>query len=214
MGKNDDGKKKETQMSNRCTEIQDFSNAFINQETSMVSMCVVPVTVKHRNSSREVKTFAVLDNCSQGTFGKEDLLKKLKTGGRATSISIKTLNGENTFQSHVVDSLQVCSAITKSKKICLNLPATCTKNLLPADTNEAATPKKLEKWKYLEPILSGVSEKDDIKVDLLISANCVKALELIKVISSEVQGPYAYKTVLGWCIVGPMGVNKAYLKDV
>ena len=61
---------------------KDFSNASINQETSMVSMRVVPVTVKHRNSSREVKTFAMLDKCSQGTFVKEDLLKKLKIGGR------------------------------------------------------------------------------------------------------------------------------------
>ena len=65
----------------------DFSSASINQETNMVSMCVVPVTVKHKNSSREVKTFAMLDNCSQGTFDKEGLLKKLKIGGRATSIS-------------------------------------------------------------------------------------------------------------------------------
>ena len=180
----------------------------------MVSMCVVPVTVKHRNSSREVKPFAMLDNCSQGTFGKEDLLKKLKIGGRPASISIKTINGENTFQLHVFDGLQVCSATTKSKKIWLNPPATYTKSQLPADTNEAATPKKLEKCKYLKPILDGISEKDDIQADLLISANCVKALELIKVISSEAQGPYAYKTVLGWCVVGPMGVNKAYLKDV
>ena len=77
-GKNDDEKKEKTQLSNRCTEIEDFSNVSINQETSMVSMCVVPVTVKHKNSSREVKTLAMLDNCSQGTFVKEDLLKKLK----------------------------------------------------------------------------------------------------------------------------------------
>ena len=63
-GKNDDEKKEETQLSNRCTEIEDFSNVSINQETSMVSMCVVPVTVKHKNSSREVETFAMLDNCS------------------------------------------------------------------------------------------------------------------------------------------------------
>ena len=97
-GKNDDEKKEKTQLSNRCTEIEDFSNVSINQETSMVSMCVVPVTVKHKNSSREVKTLAMLDNCSQGTFVKEDLLKKLKISRRATSISIKTLNGENTFQ--------------------------------------------------------------------------------------------------------------------
>ena len=161
-----------------------------------------------------MKTFAMLDNCSQGTFVKEDLLKKLKIGGRATSISIKTLNGENTFQSHAVDGLQVCSSNAKSKKIWLNLPTTYTQNQLPVDTNEVATPKKLEKWKYLEPILGEISEKDDIQVDLLIGANCVKALEPIKVISSEAQGPYAYKTVLGWCVVGPMGVNKAYLKEM
>ena len=213
-GKNDDEKKEETQLSNRCTEIEDFSNVSINQETSMVSMCVVPVIVKHKNSSREVKTFAMLDNCSQGTFVKEDLLKKLKIGGRATSISIKTLNGENTFQSHAVDGLQVCSSNAKSKKIWLNLPTTYTQNQLPVDTNEVATLKKLEKWKYLEPILGEISDNDDPQVDLLIGANCVKALEPIKVISSEVQGPYAYKTVLGGCVVGPMGMNKAYLKEM
>ena len=66
----------------------------------------------------------------------------------------------------------------------------------------------------MEPIQSQIIEKDDIQVDLLVSANCVKALELIKVISSEAQGPYAHKTVLGWCVVGPMGVNKAYLKEM
>ena len=180
----------------------------------MVSRCVVPVTVKHKNSSREVKTLAMLDNCSQRTFVEEDLLKKLKIGGRATSISIKTLNGENTFQSHAVDCLQVCSSNAKSKEIWLNLPTTYTQNQLPVDTNEVATPKKLEKWKYLEPILGEISEKDDVQVDLVIGANCVKALEPIKVMSSEVQGPYAYKTVLGWCAVGAMGVNKAYLKEM
>ena len=61
-------KKEETQLSHRCTEIEDFIKACINQETSMVSMCVVPVTVKHKNSSRQVTTFAMLENYSQGTF--------------------------------------------------------------------------------------------------------------------------------------------------
>ena len=46
-GKNDNGKKEETQLPSRCTEIEDLSTAFINQETSMVSICVVPVTVMH-----------------------------------------------------------------------------------------------------------------------------------------------------------------------
>ena len=42
----------------------------------------------------------------------------------------------------------------------------------------------------------------------------MKALEPIKVISSEAQGLYACKTVLGWCVVGQIGVNKAYLKEM
>ena len=141
-------------------------------------------------------------------------MKKLKIGGRATSTSIKPLTRENTFQSHAVDSLQVCNSNTKSKKIWLNLPITYTQNQLPVNTNEVAAPEKLEKWKYLEPVLGEISEKVDIQVDLLISANCVKALEPIQVISGEVQSPYAYKTVLGWCVVGPMGVNKANLKEM
>ena len=156
----------------------------------------------------------MLHNCSQRTFDKEDLLKKLKIGGGATSISIKTLNGENTFQSHAVDVRQVCNSNTKSKKIWLNLPTRYTQNQLPADTNEVATTKKLKKWKYLGRMLGEISESDHIQVDFLTDANCAKELEPIKVISNKAQGPYAYKIVLGWCPVGPMGVNKANLKEM
>ena len=52
-------------------------------------------------------------------------------------------------------------------------------------------------------------------MNLLTGTNCVKALEPIKVIPCcKVQGPYAYKTVLVWCVVGPMGVNKVHLKEM
>ena len=57
------------------------------------------------------------DNCSQDTFVKEDIFKKLKIGQKATSISIKTLNVENIFHLLAVDGLQVCNFNTKSKKI-------------------------------------------------------------------------------------------------
>ena len=57
------------------------------------------------------------NNCSQDTFVKEDIFKKLKIGQKATSISIKTLNGENTFHLLAVDGLQVCNSNTNSKKI-------------------------------------------------------------------------------------------------
>ena len=41
-------------------------------------------------------------------------------------------------------------------------------------------------------------------VRVLIGANCLPALEPTEFIRSEAGGPYAYKTKLGWCIVGPI----------
>ena len=42
---------------------------------------------------------------------------------------------------------------------------------------------------------------------LLIGVNCAEALEPKKVISSRDSGPYAVKTILGWCLVGPISYS-------
>ena len=39
---------------------------------------------------------------------------------------------------------------------------------------------------------------------ILIGENCAEALEPMKVINSENGGLYAFKTVFGWCVVGPV----------
>ena len=38
------------------------------------SMCVVPVKVQHKQSNKEIITFAMPDTCSQGTFATENLM--------------------------------------------------------------------------------------------------------------------------------------------
>ena len=47
-------------------------------------------------------------------------------------------------------------------------------------------------------------DRDEIKIGILIGGNCPLALEPIQVISSKDGGPYAYKTKLGWCVMGPI----------
>ena len=44
---------------------------------------------------------------------------------------------------------------------------------------------------------------------MLISANCVKALEPMKIIYSTNGGPNAYMAKLGWCIVGPIATSRS-----
>ena len=57
-------------------------------------MCVIPIVVRHKNSNKEIKTYAMLENCSQATFAKEHLLGLLGLQGRKTPITIKAMNGE------------------------------------------------------------------------------------------------------------------------
>ena len=72
------------------------------------------------------------------------------------------------------------------------------------DSCEIATAKKLKKWDYIEKISKEHGDNKDITVDLLIGANCLEALEPVEVIPGQNDGPYAIRTTLGWCVVGPI----------
>ena len=60
---------------------RDCRCAKVNMILEIINMCVVPVMVRHKLSNRVVKTYAMLDTCSQGTFAKENLLSNLGIQG-------------------------------------------------------------------------------------------------------------------------------------
>ena len=83
------------------------------------------------------------------------------------------------------------------------------------------------KWKYLENVTNNLIFSNKISAGLLIEANCTKALELVEILQSRNGGPCAFKTQLGWCVVGSVSrtetikvscnqipVNQAYTKEV
>ena len=44
---------------------------------------------------------------------------------------------------------------------------------------------------------------------MLIGENCVEALQPLEVIPSQQDEPYAYRTIIGWCVVGPIVDEKS-----
>ena len=56
----------------------------------------------------------------------------------------------------------------------------------------------------LPKISKELGDNEDISVDLLIGANCLEALRPVEVIPRPNDGPYAIRTALGWCVVGPI----------
>ena len=91
-------------------------------------MCVVPVNVRHGDSGETLKTYSLLDSCSQDTFILERLAKRFGIKGRITSITIKALNGEVTNNSSVISGMKVANSRDRSEDW-LKLSNTYTKKI-------------------------------------------------------------------------------------
>ena len=44
-------------------------------DVEVISMCIVTIKKSHQNYKKTIRTYAKLDNCSQGSFIKQDRLK-------------------------------------------------------------------------------------------------------------------------------------------
>ena len=73
---------------------------------------------------------------------------------------------------------------------------------MPIVKKEVATQGKIEEWDCLKTISSEIIQTDNVEVGLLVRADCMEALEPLKVIASNNGGPYAYQTCLRSCIGG------------
>ena len=116
--------------------------ATTRMNSRVVSMCIVPVKVRYVHSGKEIQTYAMLDCCSQGTFIRTDLARKLKADGMKTTIKIKTLNGEDTQESEAISGLKVSKSIRKP--VWIDLPMTYAKTDLPVGDKDFVTPNKIK----------------------------------------------------------------------
>lgn len=203
-GEKDQQKEVQHVLNNSCIEMERLKCNGSSTGSDIISMCVVAVNVRHPDSNKIVSTYALLDSCSQGTFVTDEIINELHLSGVNTTVTVKTLNGENTYDSMIVEGLQVSSLKEDQQTMWLSLPKTYTRNELPVSEEDIPTADKLSKWDYLKHVADEISITESISIGLLIGANCTKALEPIEVVHGKNGGPYAFRTALGWCVVGPI----------
>ena len=179
----------------------DLKSVSARTTSNVISTCVVLVKVSYAGTKKQISTYAMLDNCSQGWFMKDSIRKNLAADDKKTEITIKTLNGEKKMKSTVMSWLNVWSDSDEGNKRYLHLPATYSKEDFPADVEEVATREKIVIWDHLKKLANKVPKAFDIEIGLLIEANCAKALEPQEVIPSKDGGPFVCKSRLDWCVV-------------
>ena len=117
------------------------------------------------------------------------------------------INGELKIPSKVIDGLQT-SGVNDDINQWVPLPTAFARDELPVDNDDITEPGQLKQWKYLEPVVNQLNLEENVSVELLIGANCMKALEPIQVLQSRNGGSYAFRTRLVWCVLGPVGRTK------
>ena len=110
----------------------------------ILSISVVPVKVRHKNSDKEIMTFAMLDTCIQGAFITTSLMEQLNISGIQTFINIKTLIGHQKEFPYIVEGLSVLKAtISGGNPRWIKLTSAFSKKEILVDTYEISTARKL-----------------------------------------------------------------------
>ena len=102
-------------------------------EAEVISICVVPIWVGHKNSTKMFKTYAMLDNCSQDPFIRDELIENLRIIGIKLQLSLKTLTGEKSDDTMTIDELTRSGIDLKKTRIneWIGLQRSYYKHILP-----------------------------------------------------------------------------------
>jgi len=126
--------------------IQDTLNGYIKENdesrnievysrTSMTGLSVIPVKVMAPGQANMVKTYAFLDISSNTSCCSEELIKQLGLSGRETSLSMTTMEKENSQTECLVVSLEVLDI---EEENIVKVPVVFTRPKLPVSVETAA----------------------------------------------------------------------------
>ena len=140
--------------------------------SKVISMCNAPVKIKHRDNNKMVTTYAMLDDYSQGSFILGSVVKKVGIQGIKTTLKLKTLHGERSESTFVIEGVKVIGI--HGDRTWLALPNLYSRRENPVYKEEIATPTMIREWEHLQPISNEIVQNDHIYVGLFIGANCMK----------------------------------------
>ena len=147
-----------------------------------------------------VKTFALLDSGSTNSFVTEEFATKLGLEGEPRNYVLNTVAARHNMVSNIVHLDLSSIDDTFSQKT--------TKFLVVPDIPSKSAPKRvnLSKFPHLKGVrLSYVPEGAEISV--LIGQDCLNIIAPrdVRYNPHSLSDPFATKSVLGWCLNGPVG---------
>nr|XP_054589264.1 uncharacterized protein LOC129153612 [Nothobranchius furzeri] len=127
------------------------------------------------------------------------LMNELNHQGRKFNILLRTMGQKNIVETHIFSNVEVVGL--EDDEFC-DLPILYTQRAMPVNKETIPNESDIKQWSYLKSVHL---HEIDSEINLLIGSNVPKVLELLDVVKSVGDGPYAVKTALGWTVNGPLG---------
>ena len=198
-------------LATECANSNASSSVLLNSVSDQAQVVItnskiVPVLLYHKdNPEKELKVYALLDDASDTTFVTDKVQRELGIEGVETKLSLSTMLGHEVIDVSKIDGL-IAERLDRGAKV--ELPKTYTRECIPSRNKQISTPQSADKWPHLQCIKDKILKLDEnLDVGLLIGCNCPKAIKPKEVITGKSEDPYAVRTLLGWCIVGPVSTS-------
>lgn len=96
----------------------------------------------------------------------------------------------------------------------VELPKAYARDIISSRKYQIPTPAVADKWQHLKKIRDKIPPLDEnLDVEILIGSNCPKTIKPKEVIAGKSEDPYAVRTLLGWCTVGPTSLSETPLDE-
>ena len=136
---------------------------------------------------------------------------ELGVEGVDTSLNLSTMRGHKVIPVTRIDGLIVERPDMRAQ---VELPKAYARNIIPSRKDQIPTPAVADKWQHLKKIRDKIPPLDEnLDVGILIGSNCPKVIKPKEVIAGKSEDPYAVRTLLGWCIVGPANCSETHLDE-
>ena len=177
---------------------------YTNTSAPKVVLPVVEVKVTSQ-SGRNAYAYALLDSGSTHTFCAKGLLDELKSEGEPTRLNLSTLSCEGERIHTATHELKLADR-RGCNEIVIHQVYACPK--IPVSRHCGIQQGDLDAWEHLAGIEApGLPE--GVEIGILIGQDCPEVLMPLEVrTAADRQGaPFATRTLFGWTISGPVGVN-------
>jgi len=169
---------------------------------NIVSLRIIPVTVKSSDSVSEIETYALLDAGSDVSLCCNSLFHKLGISGTPTNFSLTTVNGQVSKRNGHEVKLTI-KGIHSDEVI--DLDKVWTVDKLSISTQNIPTKEDIVHWPHLSGI--DIPSIDAKEVTLLVGSDVPEAHWVLDQRRGKRGQPYAVRTPLGWTLMGPIGTK-------